>query len=117
MSISMGRRNCAMTSTPPPEPAPERVAVLGTGLIGTSVAMAAARAGCRVTGWDLDPDMVARAAALSGLDPRPRLEDTVSDADIVVVATPLGAVASTVAAALRAAPSAIVTDAASVKQQ
>ena len=83
-----------MTSTPPPEPAPaELVAVLGTGLIGTSVAMAASRAGCRVTGWDLDADTLARAAALSGLDPRPRLEDAVADADIVVVATPLGAVA------------------------
>lgn len=107
-----------MTSTPPPEPAPaELVAVLGTGLIGTSVAMAAARVGCRVTGWDLDPDTVARAAALSGLDPRPRLEDAVADADIVVVATPLGAVAPTVVAALREAPGAIVTDAASVKEQ
>lgn len=107
-----------MTSTPPPEPAPaELVAVLGTGLIGTSVAMAASRAGCRVTGWDLDADTLARAAALSGLDPRPRLEDAVADADIVVVATPLGAVAPTVTAALRAAPRAIVTDAASVKEQ
>jgi prephenate dehydrogenase len=107
-----------MTSTPPPEPAPaELVAVLGTGLIGTSVAMAAARVGCRVTGWDLDPDTVARAAELSGLDPRPRLEDAVADADIVVVATPLGAVAPTVVAALREAPGAIVTDAASVKKQ
>ncbi len=107
-----------MTSTPPPEPAPaELVAVLGTGLIGTSVAMAASRAGCRVTGWDLDSDTLARAAALSGLDPRPRLEDAVTDADIVVVATPLGAVAPTVTAALRAAPGAIVTDAGSVKEQ
>ena len=107
-----------MTSTPPPEPGPaELVAVLGTGLIGTSVAMAASRAGCRVTGWDLDADTLARAAALSGLDPRPRLEDAVTDADIVVVATPLGAVASTVTAALRAARGAIVTDAASVKEQ
>jgi prephenate dehydrogenase len=106
-----------MTSTPPPEPGPaEQVAVLGTGLIGTSVAMAASRAGCRVTGWDLDPDSVARAAGLSGLDPRPRLEDAVADADIVVVATPLGVVASTVTAALRAAPGAIVTDVGSVKE-
>ena len=106
-----------MTSTPPPEPGPaEQVAVLGTGLIGTSVAMAASRAGCRVTGWDLDPDTVARAADLSGLDPRPRLEDAVADADIVVVATPLGVLASTVTTALTAAPGAIVTDAGSVKE-
>jgi len=107
-----------MTSTPPPEPAVaiERVAVLGTGLIGTSVAMAAARAGCRVTGWDLDPDVAADAAARSRLDPRPLLEDAVVDADLVVVATPIQAVAATVVASLRAAPGAIVTDAASVKE-
>ena len=106
-----------MTSMPPPESgAVEHVAVLGTGLIGTSVAMAAARAGCRVSGWDLDPDAAARAAARSGLDPGPRLEDAVLGADLVVVATPIGAVASTVAAALRAAPGAVVTDAASVKE-
>jgi prephenate dehydrogenase len=106
-----------MTSTPPPEPAPiERVAVLGTGLIGTSVAMAAARAGCRVAGWDLDEDTATRAAARSGLHPRPRLEDAVAEADLVIVATPIGAVAPTVVAALRGAPGAIVTDAASVKE-
>ena len=106
-----------MTSMPPPESgAVEHVAVLGTGLIGTSVAMAAARAGCRVSGWDLDPDAAARAAARSGLDPGPRLEDAVVGADLVVVATPIGVVASTVAAALRAAPGAVVTDAASVKE-
>jgi len=112
----MGQKSCAMTSTPPPDATPgEHVAVLGTGLIGTSVAMAAARAGCRVTGWDIDPDTVAHAAARSGLEPRPRLEDAVVDADIVVVATPIAAVAATVTAALLAAPGAIVTDAASVK--
>jgi len=107
-----------MTSMPPPEHAAiERVAVLGTGLIGTSVAMAAARAGCSVTGWDLDGETARRAADASGLDPRPRLEDAVAGADLVVVATPIGAVASTVAAALRAESAAIVTDAASVKER
>ena len=107
-----------MISTPPPDPfGPiERVAVLGTGLIGTSVAMAAVRAGCSVTGWDLDASVARDAADRSGLDPRPRLEDAVAGADLVVVATPIGSVATTVVAALRAAPGAIVTDAASVKE-
>ena len=44
----------------------ERVAVVGTGLMGTSVALAAARAGATVTGWDVDPSITARAAALGG---------------------------------------------------
>ncbi len=108
-----------MTSTPPPEPgtrAPiQRVAILGTGLIGTSIALAAARAGCPVTGWDLDPAVAERAASLGGLDPRPTLEEAVRDADLVVVATPIPWVAGTVVRALAASPTAIVTDAASVK--
>ena len=36
-----------MTSTDP-----ERIAVVGTGLIGTSIAMASSRVGCDVVGWD-----------------------------------------------------------------
>ena len=42
--------------------APSRIAVVGTGLIGTSIAMAAARAGDRVAGYDLDSDALADAA-------------------------------------------------------
>ena len=41
---------------------PERVAVVGTGLIGTSIAMAASRVGCDVVGWDPDPASLALAA-------------------------------------------------------
>jgi prephenate dehydrogenase len=93
-----------------------RVAVLGTGLIGTSIALAASRAGCRVTGWDLDPGTLDAAAATGGLEPRPSLEDAVDGVDLVMVTTPIPAVATTVIKALRAAPMAIVTDAASVKQ-
>ena len=40
----------------------ERVAVVGTGLIGTSIAMASTRVGCVVTGWDPDPASLALAA-------------------------------------------------------
>jgi len=43
------------------------------------------------------------------------LEAAATDADLVVVATPIGAVPATVRAALAAAPAAIVTDAASIK--
>ena len=93
----------------------QRVAILGTGLLGTSIALAAIRAGCEVEGWDLDPDVAERAGSLSGLKPRATLEEAVDHADLVVVATPIPAVASSVALSLAAAPAAIVTDVASVK--
>ncbi len=103
-----------MTSNPRPE-APRAVAVLGTGLIGTSIALAATRAGMRVRGWDLHPDVAARAAATGALDATSTLAGACADAELVVVATPIAAVAPTVLEALRAAPGAVVTDAASIK--
>jgi prephenate dehydrogenase len=109
-----------MTSTAPPEPAThpiERVAIVGTGLIGTSIAMAAARAGCSVRGWDADPEVAARAAARSALGAAATLEDAVGEADLVVVCTPIDAVPATVVAALRASPDAIVADAGSIKSR
>jgi prephenate dehydrogenase len=93
----------------------ERVAVIGTGLIGTSIALAAARAGATVTGWDADPDVVARAAEIGGFRSGSSLEETVAEADVVVIATPIPTIASLVAACLAAAPGAVVTDAGSVK--
>jgi prephenate dehydrogenase len=93
----------------------ERVAILGTGLMGTSVAMAAARAGASVGGWDLDPETAARAAAGAGFVASPSLEEAVSDADVVVVCTPIPTIAPVAAAALAAAPGAIVTDVGSIK--
>ena len=50
-----------MTSTPT-----DRLAVIGTGLIGTSVALAAGRVGCAVSGWDLDEETAMRSAARGG---------------------------------------------------
>ena len=50
------------------------VGVIGTGLIGTSVALAATRIGCSVRGWDLDPERAGARPAVGGLavgpDPR-----------------------------------------------
>jgi prephenate dehydrogenase len=103
-----------MTSTRVPE-APRSVAVLGTGLIGTSIAQAATRAGMRVRGWDADPDVAARAAATGALEPARDLISTVADAHLVVVCTPIETIADVVVAALEAAPSAVVTDAGSIK--
>ena len=47
----------------------DRVAVVGTGLIGTSIAMAAERVGDAVRGFDTDAGALARAAERSGLAP------------------------------------------------
>jgi prephenate dehydrogenase len=92
----------------------ERVAVLGTGLMGTSVAMAAARAGASVTGWDADPETRARAAALGGFKQAASLDEAVEGADLVVVCTPIHTIASVVAAALASTTGTIVTEVGSI---
>src|SRR5687767_3283652 len=111
MTPAEGRR--PMTAARSHEPI-GRVAVLGTGLMGTSVAMAAARAGATVSGWDADPATTARAAGLGGFSPATSLEDAVRGADLVVVCTPIPTIAPVVAAALAATTGAIVTDVGSI---
>src|SRR4030095_9412254 len=96
-------------------PAADRLAVVGTGLIGTSIAMAAVRAGEAVRGFDADPDALARAAERSGLTPSRSLEECVAGAPLVFVCTPIPALADLVAETLRLAPDATVTDVGSVK--
>jgi prephenate dehydrogenase len=93
----------------------ERVAVVGTGLVGTSIAMAAARAACAVRGWDADPEVAARAAARTRSAAAASLEEAVAEADLVIVCTPIDALAGSVVASLRAAPGALVIDTGSVK--
>jgi prephenate dehydrogenase len=95
--------------------ATERVAVIGTGLIGTSIGLAAARIGCAVIGWDADPAIARRAAELGGFAVAATLEDAVRDADVVVVATPIPTIAGLATRALSGAPEAVVTDVGSVK--
>ena len=112
MSTSTAQSRSAMTSTPI-----ERVAVIGTGLIGTSVALAAARVGCVVTGWDAEEATARRSAARGGFSAGDSLAASVAGAEVVVVATPIETVPVLVTAALAAAPHAIVTDAASVKSR
>jgi prephenate dehydrogenase len=94
---------------------PERLAVIGTGLICTSIAMAAARAGASVAGWDADPAVTGRSAGLAGFRAAGSLGEAVVHADVVVVATPIPTIAPLVAASLAHAPEAVVTDVGSVK--
>ena len=62
-----------MTSTDP-----ERIAVVGTGLIGTSIAMASSRVGCDVVGWDPDPASLALAAERGPVRSALSVEDAVA---------------------------------------
>jgi len=66
-----------------------RAAVVGTGLIGGSIALALRQRGWHVTGTDHDESRAARALALGVLD----AVGTDPDAVITFVATPVSAVA------------------------
>jgi prephenate dehydrogenase len=92
-----------------------RVGVIGTGLIGTSIGLAARHAGCEVSGWDSDHRSSRLASERAGLSQAETFEQAIEGADLVVVATPIPAVAQAVARALERSPAAIVTDAGSVK--
>jgi prephenate dehydrogenase len=94
----------------------ERLAVIGTGLVGTSVALAAGRTGTRTRGFDYDPGVLERAAARGALEPSATLAEALADAELVVVAVPVGAAPAVVREALAAAPDAVVTDVASTKR-
>jgi prephenate dehydrogenase len=95
-----------------------RVAVVGTGLIGTSVGLGAKRAGAeRVAGFDSDPGALAVAVELGAVDfPAESLEEAVDGAGLVVVATPVGAIPARAAEALASAEQGCtVTDVGSTK--
>jgi cyclohexadieny/prephenate dehydrogenase len=95
-----------------------RLAVLGLGLLGGSVALAARRRGvaARVAGAARRPDVRAAALARGAVDEAGDFESAARDADLVVLATPLLAMPEVVR---RVAPGlaagAIVTDVGSVK--
>jgi prephenate dehydrogenase len=92
-----------------------RVAVIGTGLIGASVGLAARRAGHEVPGWDADASTLASAAERGAVEPVSTADEAAAGAELVVVAVPVTRVADAVAAALTAAPDATVTDVGSTK--
>ncbi len=95
----------------------ERVAVVGTGLIGTSIAMAAARAGDHVRGFDADTSALERAAERSGLSPASSMEECVRGATLVFVCTPIPVLPPLVVEALHLAPDATVSDVGSIKSR
>jgi prephenate dehydrogenase len=68
----------------------QRLAIVGTGLIGASVGLAARAAGVdEVRGWDVDPDALSVAAGRDAVEPAASLEEAVADAELAVVAAPV----------------------------
>jgi prephenate dehydrogenase len=92
-----------------------RVVVIGTGLIGTSIALALRERGCGVWLTDQDPAAVRLAADLGAGEPLPA-DGLPVRTDIAVIAVPPAAVAATLAAAQARGVARCYTDVASVKQ-
>jgi prephenate dehydrogenase len=96
-----------------------KAALIGVGLIGGSAAAAWKHAGLvsEVIGYDLDPRAVTDGVALGVLDRgADSIGAAVSDADLVVLAIPVGAMPAVLAAVAAAVPAhAIVTDVGSTK--
>jgi prephenate dehydrogenase len=96
-----------------------RLAVLGTGLIGGSFALAVRQAlpGIRIAGWD-KPGVLERALELRVVDEAmPELADAISGAGLIYIALPVGLAIERLPEIARHAPShALVTDACSTKR-
>ena len=93
----------------------KRLAVVGTGLIGTSVALAARRIGVEdVRGYDPDEEALAGAVERGAVEAAGSLGDAVADVELAVVAAPVARLAASVAEVLEAS-SGTVTDVGSTK--
>ncbi len=81
--------------------------MLGVGLIGGSIGLAARRrTGAYVVGYDREASALSSAVELGAIDePAFAISDAVRDADVVFIATPVGAATDTALLALQAASS------------
>jgi prephenate dehydrogenase len=94
-----------------------KLCIVGTGLMGASVGLAARATGAEVRGWDADPANLAAAAERGAVEAGGSLEATVADADLAVVAVPVVALPAQVDAVLAASDeSCTVTDLGSTKR-
>src|SRR5450755_625056 len=102
-----------------PSTAGMRIAVIGIGLIGGSVGLAAReRLGATVSGYDQSEDALRGALARGALDRAcASVAEAVGDAEAAFVAVPVGQVPGLVGATLDAAPAdCVVTDVGSTKR-
>jgi prephenate dehydrogenase len=96
-----------------------RIAVIGVGLIGGSIALASReRLGATVAAYDADAPALAAAAARGAIDAAAASPaDAVASADAAFVAVPVGALSGAIAAVLAAAgPECVVSDVGSTKR-
>jgi prephenate dehydrogenase len=96
-----------------------RIAIVGVGLIGGSIGLAAReRLGADVSGWSRSRSTLERACELGALDRADdSLADAVRDAEAVFVCAPVGVLPDVVRDVLAAAPQdCVVTDAGSTKR-
>lgn len=94
--------------------------MLGVGLIGGSIGLAVrARTGAHVSGYDPDPEELSKALRLGAIDEAASdVAQAVDAADVVFVATPVGAATQAARTALQAAgASCVVSDVGSTKRQ
>ena len=98
-----------------------RVAVVGLGLIGGSIGLALhnANAAQQITGYDLGKGVTDRARKIGAIDQAcDALADAVRGAELIILATPIGAMRSLLQnVATLASPGSVVTDVASTKTQ
>src|ERR671935_11474 len=94
-----------------------RLAIVGTGLIGASVGLAAREAGVdEVRGWDVDDEALNVAAERGAVERAASLAEAVTDAELAVVAAPVASLPTEVAAVLEASGNGTtVTDVGSTK--
>jgi prephenate dehydrogenase len=115
-------RGDARVAEPPArsrKPAVGSLAIVGTGLLGASVALAAKRAGVGlVTGWDADAATLEEAVGAKALDASAgSLAESVAGVELVVVAVPVGVLVATTREVLASAsPDTTVTDVGSTKR-
>ncbi len=99
----------------------KRVAIIGLGLIGGSIGLALHKAKTvqQVTGYDLGKGVSDRARKVGAIDqPYSALADAVRGAELIILATPIGAMRSLLQnIAGSVTPGAVVTDVASTKTQ
>jgi prephenate dehydrogenase len=96
-----------------------RIALVGVGLIGGSIALAARKHGLgEVTAWDVNPQALEAALARGAIDSAADgLAEALDGADAVFVAVPVGSLAATVTEVLAGAPAGcVVTDVGSTKR-